>query len=215
MTDLGPSSPYLVRFSGRGILPPRLGASAASFTGLMPWLVPLALLAIWQTGSRLGFIPATHLPAPSDVARAAWRLTANGELLENIAVSFRRAITGFLVGGSLAFAFGLANGLSKTSERLTDSTFQMVRNIPNLALIPLVILWFGIEEGAKLFLTAFGVFFPSISIRSMAYEQSTLNCWKWRAPTASALGLSSGRSSCPARFPQSSWACAMPLASCG
>ena len=46
------------------------------------------------------------------------------------------------------------------SERLTDSTLQMVRNIPHLALIPLVILWFGIEEEAKLFLVALGVFFP-------------------------------------------------------
>lgn len=93
------------------------------------------------------------------VCLPAQRLTVDGALPENIAVSFRRAITGFLVGGSLAFAFGLANGLSKTTERLTDSTLQMVRNIPNLALIPLVILWFGNDGGAKLFLTAFGVFF--------------------------------------------------------
>ncbi len=162
MTDLAPSPPRFARFSGRGFFLwlPRPRATASSFSGLLPWLVPLTILAIWQTGSTIGFIPATHLPAPSDVLAAAWRLTLNGELPENIAVSFQRAITGFLVGGSLAFSFGLANGLSKTSERLTDSTFQAVRNIPNLALIPLVILWFGIDEGAKLFLTAFGVFFP-------------------------------------------------------
>ena len=54
----------------------------------------------------------------------------------------------------------MANGLSSLSETLTDSTLQMVRNIPHLALIPLVILWFGIEEEAKLFLVALGVFFP-------------------------------------------------------
>jgi sulfonate transport system permease protein len=64
------------------------------------------------------------------------------------------------MGGTIAFSFGLSNGLSRLSERATDTTIQMVRNIPNLALIPLVILWFGIEEGAKLFLVSFGVFFP-------------------------------------------------------
>ncbi len=162
MTDLAPSPPRFARLSGRGfaLWLPRPRATASSFSGLLPWLVPLTILAFWQAGSTIGFIPATHLPAPSDVLAAAWRLTLSGELPENIAVSFQRAITGFLVGGSLAFSFGLANGLSKTSERLTDSTFQAVRNIPNLALIPLVILWFGIDEGAKLFLTAFGVFFP-------------------------------------------------------
>ena len=46
------------------------------------------------------------------------------------------------------------------SDRLTDSTLQMARNIPHLALIPLVIVWFGIDEAAKLFLVALGVFFP-------------------------------------------------------
>src|SRR6185503_3641933 len=51
-------------------------------------------------------------------------------------------------------------GCSKALEALLDSTVQMIRNIPVLALIPLVILWFGIEEEAKLFLVALGVFFP-------------------------------------------------------
>ena len=51
-------------------------------------------------------------------------------------------------------------GCRNSSDRLTDTTLQMVRNIPHLALIPLVILWFGIDEEAKLFLVALGVFFP-------------------------------------------------------
>ena len=63
-------------------------------------------------------------------------------------------------GGGIGFALGLANGLSRLSERLTDTSVQMVRNVPHLSLIPLVILWFGIDEGAKLFLVALGVFFP-------------------------------------------------------
>jgi sulfonate transport system permease protein len=50
--------------------------------------------------------------------------------------------------------------VSTISERLTDATLQMIRNVPHLALIPLVILWFGIEEESKLFLVALGVFFP-------------------------------------------------------
>jgi sulfonate transport system permease protein len=65
-----------------------------------------------------------------------------------------------VIGGGIGFAFGLANGLSQLSSKLTDTTLQMVRNIPHLALIPLVILWFGIDESAKLFLVALGVFFP-------------------------------------------------------
>ncbi len=124
------------------------------------WLAPAFIMALWQACSALGWLPANVLPSPADVLRAFWRLTLSGELAQNIAVSFLRAAAGFLIGGGVGFALGLANGLSKLSETLTDSTLQMVRNIPHLALIPLVILWFGIDEGAKLFLVALGVFFP-------------------------------------------------------
>ena len=127
---------------------------------LTPWLVPLALIAAWQMGASYGFVSTRFVPAPSDVLAAGWRLGLSGELWTNIKVSFARAATGFLIGGGIGFALGLANGVSTLSERLTDATLQMIRNVPHLALIPLVILWFGIEEESKLFLVALGVFFP-------------------------------------------------------
>ena len=91
-------------------------------------------------------------PSGTRRARASWPSTS--------LVSAQRALSGLLVGGSIGFLLGLANGVSKLSHALTDTTLQMIRTIPNLALIPLVILWFGIGEEAKLFLTALGVFFP-------------------------------------------------------
>ncbi len=65
-----------------------------------------------------------------------------------------------MIGGSLGFLLGLFNGLSKWASSLFDSSVQMIRNVPHLAMIPLVILWFGIGESAKLFLIVTGVFFP-------------------------------------------------------
>jgi sulfonate transport system permease protein len=127
---------------------------------LIQWIVPLVIVLIWQIACVTGFVPARVLPAPTDVAMAGWKLLLSGELLRNIWVSFWRAGVGLAIGGSIGFAFGLANGLSQLSSKLTDTTLQMVRNIPHLALIPLVILWFGIDESAKLFLVALGVFFP-------------------------------------------------------
>ena len=100
------------------------------------------------------------LPSPLAVLAAAWRLTLSGELERNVWVSFLRAMAGLVVGGGIGLALGLLNGLFRLSETLTDTSLQMIRNIPHLALIPLVILWFGIDEGAKLFLVALGVFFP-------------------------------------------------------
>ncbi len=60
----------------------------------------------------------------------------------------------------------------------------MIRNIPHLALIPLVILWFGIDEEAKLFLVALGVFFPIYINTLLGIQGSIRNWWRWAAPTA-------------------------------
>ena len=135
-------------------------ARRVKLDALLPYLVPVGLILAWQAASSLGLIGNRLMPAPSSVAVAGWDKIVSGELATNIAVSGFRAVSGLLVGGIVGFSLGLANGLSRTSFTLTDTTFQMIRTIPNLALIPLVILWFGIGEEAKLFLTSLGVFFP-------------------------------------------------------
>jgi sulfonate transport system permease protein len=135
-------------------------ALRARVSDLIPWLLPVGILGAWQLLASLGLIPDRVLPAPSDVALAGWRLLRSGELVRNTWVSFERAIIGLAIGGSLGFALGLASGLSRRADRVFDSTLQMIRNIPHLALIPLVILWFGIDETAKVFLVALGVLFP-------------------------------------------------------
>ena len=126
----------------------------------VPWLLPVAILLGWQAAVSTGLVSNRFMPAPLDVVRAGWEAARTGELWTNLWVSTLRALSGFAVGGGIGFALGLANGLSRLSERLTDTTLQMIRNIPHLSLIPLVILWFGIDEEAKLFLVAIGVFFP-------------------------------------------------------
>ncbi|HCS1486179.1 TPA: ABC transporter permease subunit, partial [Shigella flexneri] len=78
----------------------------------------------------------------------------------HLAISSWRALIGFSIGGSLGLILGLISGLSRWGERLLDTSIQMLRNVPHLALIPLVILWFGIDESAKIFLVALGTLFP-------------------------------------------------------
>ena len=134
-----------------------LGSRLSAF---LPLVLPLTIVVLWQGASSLGLIGNRLMPAPLDVAYAFWDKASSGELAVNVLASAQRAISGLLVGGSIGFLLGLANGVSKLSYSLTDTTLQMLRTIPNLALIPLVILWFGIGEEAKLFLTALGVFFP-------------------------------------------------------
>src|ERR1700681_4279426 len=127
---------------------------------ILPWVLPILLLASWQFLSQVGAISPRVLPSPLAVLESGIRLTKTGELPLHLAESLKRASIGLVIGGSLGFLFGLLNGLSDWARFLFDSSVQMIRNVPHLAMIPLVILWFGIGESAKLFLVAIGVLFP-------------------------------------------------------
>ena len=127
---------------------------------LAPWALPVALLAIWQGAVVAGWLSTRILPAPSAVIAAGWALLESGEIWTHLAISGQRAAIGFAIGGGLGLLLGFITGLSNWGERFLDSSVQMIRNVPHLALIPLVILWFGIDEAAKIFLVALGTLFP-------------------------------------------------------
>lgn len=121
-----------------------------------PWFLPVGIVAVWQLASSVGWLSTRILPSPEGVVMAFWTLSASGELWQHLAISSWRALIGFSIGGSLGLILGLISGLSRWGERLLDTSIQMLRNVPHLALIPLVILWFGIDESAKIFLVALG-----------------------------------------------------------
>ncbi|WP_369833524.1 aliphatic sulfonate ABC transporter permease SsuC [Cronobacter dublinensis] len=125
-----------------------------------PWALPVGVIVVWQLASQTGWLSTRILPSPESVVEAFWRLTASGELWQHLAISSWRALVGFSIGGVIGLTLGLISGLSRWGERLLDSSIQMLRNVPHLALIPLVILWFGIDESAKIFLVALGTLFP-------------------------------------------------------
>lgn len=127
---------------------------------LIFWTLPFLILVTWQIAAHFEWIPIRIFPAPLTVVEAAFRLASEGRLLPDIAVSTMRALSGLAVGGSIGFILGMSNGLFKLSEKLLDTSIQMIRTIPNLSLLPLVILWFGIGDSARLFLISLGVFFP-------------------------------------------------------
>jgi sulfonate transport system permease protein len=127
---------------------------------LAPWALPIALLLAWELAARIGWLSSRILPEPLAVAQALWTLAVSGELWSHLKTSLWRAASGFAIGAGAGLALGLLTGTWRQAETLLDTSLQMVRNIPALALIPLVILWFGIDETAKLFLLAVGVFFP-------------------------------------------------------
>jgi sulfonate transport system permease protein len=136
------------------------GLTQASIHRVVTVLVPASILLVWQVVGSLGWLPTTVLPTPVEVMEAALRLTKSGVLPADLVVSARRAWTGFAIGGSIGLVLGLVCGVFRVAEAVVDSALQMIRTVPHLALLPLVILWFGIGEQAKVFLVALGVLFP-------------------------------------------------------
>lgn len=127
---------------------------------LAPWIAPALLLVFWELASRTGLLPKALLPAPLEVAQAFADAIARGDLLVHLGVSALRASAGLAIGASIGLALGLLTGLSRKLQLVLDTPLQMMRAVPALALVPLVILWFGLGETAKLFIVAVTVMFP-------------------------------------------------------
>ncbi|MEI3614156.1 ABC transporter permease subunit [Pseudogracilibacillus sp. SO30301A] len=127
---------------------------------LVPWIVPALIIVAWQLFSMYEIVSSQLVPSPWTVLSSAYQLVVSGELFYHMQGSLARAFVGLLIGGGIGFIMGISNGLSNISFQLSDTTLQMIRNVPNLALVPLVIIWFGIDEGAKIFLVSISVMFP-------------------------------------------------------
>ncbi|MGX6608030.1 ABC transporter permease subunit [Micromonosporaceae bacterium Da 78-11] len=139
-------------------LPPKKPARIPYRT--ISWAVPILLLLTWELLARTGVIAPNVLPAPSSVGVTAWRLTETGELPRRLWESLKRAAIGLAIGGSIGLVLGVLTGFSRLAEAIVDRNIQIVRAIPFLAILPLVMVWFGVGESGRYFLVALGTLFP-------------------------------------------------------
>jgi sulfonate transport system permease protein len=122
--------------------------------------VPILLLASWWLGAATGWIPGAVLASPADVLRALVELEQSGELKTFLLASLSRAGLGVTLGVGTGLLLGVGAGVAALGEELIDPTMQMLRAVPFLALVPLIISWFGIDETFKVVLIAAASTFP-------------------------------------------------------
>jgi sulfonate transport system permease protein len=150
-------SPLVDPAEGAGLVAPRFldGQRHSRWLSVaVRFGVPLALLGAWSWGSASGALAPEVLAPPASVLTALEELVATGQLGDFLAASGRRAGLGVLIGGGLGVFFGFVSGLSRLGEDLVDPTAQMLRAVPFLALVPLFISWFGVDESFKVALIA-------------------------------------------------------------
>jgi sulfonate transport system permease protein len=116
--------------------------------------VPTFLLFAWWYGSTFGHIPTSILASPREVVLAFLELLETGQFQEFLTASLSRAGFGVALGVSVGLLLGVGAGLTSVGEELIDPTLQMWRAVPFLAVVPLYISWFGIDEQFKVLLIA-------------------------------------------------------------
>lgn len=124
-------------------------------------LLPVGALAGWQLASATGWIQSETLPSPAEVIDAFAELVQTGDLQAALPASLARAGAGLFLGLVIGIGFGLFAGLSRLAEEIFDSTFQIARLVPFIALVPLFIIWFGIGEEPKILLITLACLFPA------------------------------------------------------
>ncbi len=144
-----PGTPRRRRTPGR----PRL-------TFLRRSVSPLVLIAGWQLLSSAGILDPTTLASPAQIGTRFVELVQDGTLGVATLVSVRRVLIGFVIGATVALVLAVVAGLSRIGEDAIDPPMQMLRTLPHFGLIPLFIIWMGIDEQPKIALIALGVTFP-------------------------------------------------------
>jgi sulfonate transport system permease protein len=118
---------------------------------------PVLLVALWQLLSGTGVFDKRTVPPPTRVLSTAFHLIADGSLQEHLLTSLLRVGYGVLFGIALGLSLALIAGLSRVGENFVDANMEVLRAVPNFALVPLLIVWFGISEVPKILLITLAV----------------------------------------------------------
>ena len=129
---------------------------------LIAILSPLALLALWQLAVSSGFLDYRFVPSPLEIVDTFVAMTLSGELLGHIEISLFRIIAGFTVGVGAGTLVGLTMGVFRPVRAALTPVVAALFPIPKLALLPVLILFFGLGETSKILVIAVGVFFIAV-----------------------------------------------------
>lgn len=136
--------------------------SAGNRDRVLGVLSPILLLLLWEIAVRFGWLDARFFPAPSKIYRQIVILVESGELWQHMQASLQRLGWGLLLGGIPALVIGLAMGLYRPLRALFDPLIAATYPIPKSAILPLILLIFGLGEASKIVMVAIGVFYPVV-----------------------------------------------------
>jgi sulfonate transport system permease protein len=132
----------------------------AAYDYLLPAVLPIGIILLWEAASRLGLVHKSILPPPSKIIQAGIDLINKGTLAGHLAASLKRVLSGYAVGLASGLCFGILAGLYKHLLKSVSLLVGALRPIPMIAWIPMLILWMGIAEQSKIAVIVIGTFWP-------------------------------------------------------
>ena len=136
--------------------------ASKGFERVIGIVTPLLLVVAWEIAGRFGLIDVRFFPPPSNIMHQVGVLLASGELMTNTLASLRRLALGMLLGGVPALLLGLAMGISRPLRAAINPLISATYPIPKSAILPLVLLIFGLGETSKVVMVALGAFYPIV-----------------------------------------------------
>ena len=118
------------------------------------------ILLIWTVITKMQLVSSYVLPSPTKVLNSFVKMIQSGEIFEDIYISFLRVLQGFFIATLLAFLLAMIRVTLPKYNDYYESIVQFLKNVPQLSLIPLLILWLGIGETTKISIIVLTSFFP-------------------------------------------------------
>jgi ABC-type nitrate/sulfonate/bicarbonate transport system permease component len=141
------------------VTPIKLGIS--SERGVLVVLVAIALLG-WEWAAREGIVSMLFFPAPSSILTALLQTVSDGTLATHVLATLGRLLAGLVLGAGPGLLAGLCLGWSPRLRTTVDPLIAFLHPLPKIAVLPLVMIVFGIGEASKIVVVALGAFFPML-----------------------------------------------------